>query len=145
MKHSAGIVLVRYRQDIPEVLLAKPGGPFWIHKDDQAWGMIKGEIERGENSRECAVREFREETGISLPSDIEMYEVESFRQSSYKTIHPFISLCDIEIGELHSNLTSEGFPELDKAEWFTLDVARQKIMPGQLRLIDEVEKLLNER
>lgn len=144
MKHSAGVILIRYRDGTPEMLLAKPGGPFWQHKDEGAWGMIKGEIEKGEDPRACARREFHEETGIALPKDIQMIEVEPFRQSSYKTIHPFVAKCDLKVDEIHSNLTSEGFPELESAEWFSLNIARQKIMPGQSRLVDEVKRILGE-
>lgn len=139
MKYSAGVLLVRRRNHGPEVFLVRPGGPFWQHKDLGAWGMPKGVIDDGENPQECAKREFAEEIGISLPDGIEMTAIEPFRQSSYKTIYPYIVEWDVEIDEVHSNLTPEGFPEIDRGEWFDFKTARAKIMPGQMRLIEELE------
>ena len=46
-----------------EVLLIKPGGPFWRNKDAGAWMIPKGMVEPGEAPAEAALREFAEETG----------------------------------------------------------------------------------
>src|SRR3954454_18527363 len=64
--HSAGILLFRQRDGATEVLLIKPGGPFWRNKDAGAWMIPKGMVEPGETAAEAALREFEEETGTRI-------------------------------------------------------------------------------
>ncbi|MGH3074059.1 MAG: DNA mismatch repair protein MutT, partial [Gaiellales bacterium] len=46
---SGGILLWRHRADGElEVLLAHPGGPHWVRKDNGHWTIPKGEVEAGE-------------------------------------------------------------------------------------------------
>ena len=66
-RRSAGILLHRAGIDGVEVLLVHPGGPFWARKDAGAWSIPKGELDDGEDPRACALREFAEETGTTLP------------------------------------------------------------------------------
>jgi predicted NUDIX family NTP pyrophosphohydrolase len=148
-RKSAGILLFRFANGIPEVLLVHPGGPFWINKDVGAWSIPKGGMEEGEFALDAAKRELEEETGIK--TDGEFIELSSVKQGN-KIIYAwaFRSDTDVEFRTSNSfelewpprsgNLKS--FPEIDKAEWFKLEDAKIKINKGQIPLIDELSSLL---
>jgi len=147
-KQSAGILLYRLR-DEPEVLLVHPGGPFWAKKDAGAWSIPKGEFEQAEAALATAKREFEEETGQSLPPGT-LLPLTPVTQSGGKTIYAWALEGSIDIANLKSNIFSmewppksgklREFPEVDRAEWFALPVARVKIIPGQLGLLDELSE-----
>jgi predicted NUDIX family NTP pyrophosphohydrolase len=132
------------------VLLAHPGGPFWRKRDLGAWTLPKGEIGEGEDALAAARREFTEETGLvagepSLP-------LTPLKQPSGKTIHAWAVEGDCDASSLCSNLfqmewpprsgTFAEFPEIDRAGWFALPEAREKILKGQAPFLAELEKLL---
>jgi predicted NUDIX family NTP pyrophosphohydrolase len=147
-KESAGLLVYRLREDKLEVLLIHPGGPFWKRKDEGAWSLPKGEIEPGETPLDVARREFKEELG-QAPPDGEVIGLGSVRQAGGKVVQAWAAPGDLDV----SNITSaafdmewppksgrqQSFPEVDRAEWFGLDVARQKILDGQRTFLDRLE------
>jgi predicted NUDIX family NTP pyrophosphohydrolase len=133
-----------------EVLLAHPGGPFWKNKDDGAWSIPKGEYGEDEDPLAAAKRELAEETGLTPSGDfIPLGEI---RQPGGKVVTAWALEGDFEASfdaeHLHSNTFSmpwppgsgklQEFPEIDRAEWFAMDVARRKILKGQAQFLDRL-------
>ena len=149
-KLSAGIVLYRRREAGLEVLILHPGGPFWARKDDGAWSIPKGEYLEGENPFSVAKREFFEETGSELSG--RCVELIPAKQPSGKIIRAWAVEGDIDAASIRSNSFSmewppksghvQKFPEIDRALWCDLTVARRKLHPGQRPLLDELEQRL---
>ena len=149
-KRSAGILLYRGRGTKLELLLVHPGGPFWRNKDDGAWSIPKGEIEVGENPEDVARREFLEELGSRLAGPLQ--PLGEIRQRGGKRVHAFAAAGDLDVGAIKSNTFEmewpprsgrrQEFPEIDRAGWFALPVARVKILEGQRPLLDRLEKLV---
>jgi predicted NUDIX family NTP pyrophosphohydrolase len=149
-KRSAGILLHRHRDGAHEVLLVHPGGPFWAKKDAGAWSIPKGEYEDGEDARACALREFAEELG-SAPPDGELVDLGEIRQRGGKVVTAWALAGDADADAIHSNTfsmewpprsgTMREFPEVDRAAWFSLDEARERILPAQAPLLDRVAEL----
>ena len=147
---SAGILLFRQRSDEIEVLLIKPGGPFWRNKDAGAWMIPKGTIEPGEAPAEAALREFAEETGTQLTAI--PFPLATVRQAGGKLVQAFAVEGDLDAGELRSNELElewpprsgrlERFPEVTEARWMSLAEARLLMLPSQLPLIDALEAKL---
>jgi predicted NUDIX family NTP pyrophosphohydrolase len=148
---SAGILLHREGKGGREVLLVHPGGPFWAKKDDGAWSIPKGELDPGEDPRVCALREFAEETGTTLPAG-ELGDLGEVRLKSGKTVVGFEAAGDLDAGAIVSNTFElewpprsgrrQAFPEIDRAAWFGLDAAREKLNPAQAAFVDRLEALL---
>jgi predicted NUDIX family NTP pyrophosphohydrolase len=151
VKRSAGILLFRRAPAGVQVLLAHPGGPFWARRDQGAWTIPKGGIDEGEEPLIAARREFIEETGVDPGNG--GIELTPCRQSGGKTILAWAIEGDCDAGAVHSNdfemewPPRSGrigrFPEIDRAEWFTLEEARRKIIGGQAPLLDELERRLS--
>jgi predicted NUDIX family NTP pyrophosphohydrolase len=147
-RRSAGIVLHRVRDGVPEVLLVHPGGPFWAKKDAGAWSIPKGEYEEGEDPRACALREFEEELGTPLPPGVELAELGTVKQSGGKVITAFGAAGDLDPDAIRSNTFTvewpprsgrmQEFPEVDRAGWFGLEQAREKLNPAQVELLDRL-------
>jgi predicted NUDIX family NTP pyrophosphohydrolase len=147
-KTSAGILLHRERDGAREVLLVHPGGPFWARKDAGAWSIPKGEYGEGEDPRACALREFEEELGSALPADAELTGLGTVRQSGGKLITAYAAAGDLDAAAITSNTftiewpprsgRAQEFPEVDRAEWFPLAAAREKINPAQAELLDRL-------
>ena len=146
-RRSAGIVLYRSGATGLEVLLVHPGGPFWAKKDAGAWSIPKGEYEDGEDPLACALREFEEETGTRLDvSDV--VELGSIRQKGGKEVTAWAVAGDLDPSTVSSNTfvmewpprsgRQAEFPEIDRAEWFGLDAAREKVVAAQAELLDRV-------
>ena len=140
---SAGILLFRVREE-PEVLLVRPGGPFWARKDAGAWMIPKGTVEPGEAPPEAALREFEEEVGLALatvPSPLC-----TVRQAGGKVVKAFAVEGDFDPATLCSNEFEmewpprsgrrERFPEVAEARWMTLEQARELMLPSQLPILD---------
>src|SRR6185312_4645787 len=98
---SAGILLFRQRADETEVLLIKPGGPFWRNQDVGAWMIPKGAVEPGETPAEAALREFAEETGTQLTAI--PFALATVRQAGGKLVEAFAVEGDLDPGEIRSN------------------------------------------
>jgi predicted NUDIX family NTP pyrophosphohydrolase len=149
-KESAGIVLYRYYSSRLEIFLVHPGGPFWKNKDVGAWSIPKGEFDKGEDPLEAAKREFHEETGCS--ADGNFIALRPARQPGGKVVHAWAVEGDCEAESIRSNSFTlewpprsgqrKEFPEVDRAGWFSLERARQKILNGQLVLLDELQRVL---
>jgi predicted NUDIX family NTP pyrophosphohydrolase len=149
-KTSAGLLMFRRRGGEPEVLLVHPGGPFWAHKDDGAWSIPKGEVETGEGLLASARREFAEETGFRVEGPF--IPLTPLRQPSGKMVHAWAFEGEADAGRLRSNVVSlewppksgrrREFPEVDRAAWFSLGQAAQKILPGQRGFLLELASLL---
>lgn len=149
-KKSAGILPYRRRSGGIEVLLGHPGGPFWTHKDDGAWSVLKGEFE-DEEPLAAAKREFEEETGFAV--DGEFIALTPLRQKSGKTNYIFALEKDLDPSQAQSNFFSmewppgsgkvAEFPEIDRIAWFGLDEARRKVQPGQRLIVNDLESRLS--
>jgi predicted NUDIX family NTP pyrophosphohydrolase len=149
-KRSAGLLLYRRGDRGLEVLLVHPGGPFWRVKDLGAWSLAKGEIDPGEEPAACALREFEEETGTRLEGvPVPLGEV---RQAGGKTVIGFALEGDLDADAIRS-ITFElewpprsgrrqSYPEVDRAAWFTLDEAREKLNAAQAAFLDLLAALL---
>jgi len=146
---SAGILLFCQREDRLEVLLVKPGGPFWRNKDAGAWMIPKGLVEPGETPVEAALREFEEETGTRLTTV--PFPLATVRQAGGKLVEAFALEGDLDPAAIRSNEFElewpprsgrrQSFPEVDRAAWFSPDEARRKINAGQRPFIDRLEEL----
>jgi predicted NUDIX family NTP pyrophosphohydrolase len=144
---SAGILLFRKRAGALEILLVKPGGPFWRNKHSGAWMIPKGMVEPGEGPAQAALREFEEETGTRL--DAIPFALAKVRQARGKLVEAFAVEGDLDISELRSNEFElewpprsgrlERFPEVAEARWLTLVDARELMLPSQLPLLDALE------
>ena len=148
-KTSAGILLYRGEGNSLEVLLVHPGGPFWAKKDEGSWSIPKGELEDGEESRACALREMEEEIGSSLGLVPErLSELGEVRLKSGKRVHGWAAEGDFDPASLRSNTFAmewpprsgkeQEFPEVDRAEWFAPEQALLKINPAQAAFIDRL-------
>jgi predicted NUDIX family NTP pyrophosphohydrolase len=142
--------MYRRRDGALEVFLVHPGGPFWARKDAGAWSIPKGEIDPEEDHLAAAKREFAEETG--LQADGHFLPLAAIRQSGGKTVHAFALEGDCDADAIRSNSfeiewpprsgQQKSFPEVDRAAWFSLDEAGQKINPAQIPLLGELQALL---
>ena len=151
MRRSAGLLLFRERAGVLEVLLGHMGGPFWARRDEGAWSIPKGELDEGEDPRACAVREFAEETGTQLP-DGALDDLGSVKLKSGKVVVAFAVAGDLDPATVVSNTfelewpprsgRTQTVPEIDRAEWFGLDAAREKLNPAQAAFVDRLEDLL---
>ena len=129
-----------------EVFLVHPGGPFWMKKDAAAWSIPKGEYADGEDPLDAARREFQEEIG-PLPEG-DLLPLTEIRQAGGKLVQAWAVLADLDPAAIRSNTFTmewppksgkqQEFPEVDRAEWFPIDIARQKIIPAQAGFLDEL-------
>lgn len=147
---SAGVLLFRERAGEIQVLLIKPGGPFWRNKHAGAWMIPKGKVEAGEQPVEAALREFEEETGTRLSSV--PFGLAKVRQAGGKWVEAFASEGDLDADAITSNEFEvewpprsgrmERFPECEQARWMSLARARELMLPSQLPLLDALEAKL---
>jgi predicted NUDIX family NTP pyrophosphohydrolase len=149
-KQSAGILLYRRNNNGTEFYLVHPGGPFFAKKDAGAWSVPKGEFSENENPLDAAKREFLEETGKVI--DGNFMGLSPIKQKGGKTVFAFAVEGDIDASKIISNTfemewppktgKKKEFPEVDKAGWFSLEEAKEKINAGQMALLDELMKLI---
>jgi predicted NUDIX family NTP pyrophosphohydrolase len=152
-KRSAGILLYRRRDGDVEVLLVHPGGPFWAKKDLGAWSIPKGEYDQGEDPLRTALRELEEETGHRV-RDSELVDLGEIRQRGGKVLSAWAAAGDLDADTITSNtFTMEWpprsgnrreFPEVDRAGWFDVTTARDKVLAAQAELIDRLLSALAE-
>jgi predicted NUDIX family NTP pyrophosphohydrolase len=148
-KESSGVLLYRRAGEGIEVLLVHPGGPYWAKKDRNAWSIPKGEVDEGEDLPACALRELEEELG-SLPpvSAADLIELGSVRQKSRKTVHGWAAEADFDPATVDSNTfemewpprsgKQREFPEVDRAEWFAPEAAKEKLIEAQAEFVDRL-------
>ncbi len=149
-KKSAGLLLFREKSGNLEVLLVHPGGPFWSKKDDGAWSIPKGEFEDNEDPLDAARREFEEETGA--PVHGEVMPLGQLKQPSGKIVYAWAVRGDFNPDLLKSNTFSlewppksgqmQEFPEVDRAGWFKIESAKQKILKGQAGFLAQLSEVL---
>lgn len=149
-KKSAGLLPFRFVKKKPEFFLAHPGGPFWKNKDAGAWSIVKGEYNDDEEPLSAAKREFHEETGIKLTG--KFIPLTAVRQKSGKEILAWAVEAEIDHTKIKSNSfeiewppksgRKQSFPEIDRAAWFSVEEAKEKINPAQAALIEELTGLL---
>jgi len=152
-KQSAGILLYRNISGRIEVFLVHPGGPFWAKKDYGVWSIPKGEFADSEVPLEAAKREFQEET--SFPIEGTFSPLNPVKQPGGKTVYAWAVEGDIDAGAIRSNTFSiewpigsartKSFPEIDRADWFDLEVAKIKILKGQSGLLEQLSRELLKR
>lgn len=148
---SAGLLLYRWRARRIEVLLVHPGGPFWQKRDAGAWSLPKGFIDEGEEWLAAACREFEEETGWRAEGPF--IALGSVRQKSGKIVHAWAFEGDCDPSTLSSNLfeiewpprsgKKQSFPEVDRAEFFSLERAREKLNPAQTAFLDRLAQAIS--
>jgi predicted NUDIX family NTP pyrophosphohydrolase len=151
---SAGILL--FHRDAGEVrfLLVHPGGPFWTKRDAGAWSIPKGGIEGEEEPRACAIRELEEELGTAPELDPEeLIELGQVRQKAGKVVEAWAAEGEFDPAALASNTFAmewpprsgreREFPEVDRADWFDLETAREKILPAQAEFLDRLVEHLS--
>ena len=145
-KRSAGILLFRRTPEL-EVLLVHPGGPFWAKKDLGAWSIPKGEHDEGEDAQACAIREFTEETG-SAPAPGELADLGTIKQKAGKVVQAWALEGDLDADAIRSNTFTlqwpprsgrlREFPEVDRAQWFPVDRARERMNPAQAAFLERL-------
>ena len=150
VRRSAGLLVYRLREGELEVFLVHPGGPFWRNKDDGAWSLPKGEYTDGEDALAAAVREFGEETGMTIAGEFE--PLRPVRQAGGKIVTAWAIAGDFDAAAVHSNTftmewpprsgTARAFPEVDRGGWFTLAEARRKLLAGPRPLLDELASIV---
>jgi len=150
---SAGLLAFRRGNGL-EVLLAHPGGPFWVKKDDGVWTMPKGLVGPGEDLLTAARREFTEETNLTAQADTtgEMIALAPVNQKNGKAVHAFAFEADFDLTGFASNMFEiewppksgrrQSFPEIDRIAYFTLAIAKVKILAYQLPLLGELAQRL---
>lgn len=149
---SSGVLIYR-KNDSIEVFLGHMGGPFWAKKDEGAWSIPKGLVEVNEDLLDTAVRECFEEIGLSVEKE-NLKPLGSVKIKSGKEVFAFSY--EYLIGEeikVTSNMFEmvwppksgkvQSFPEVDKGEWFTLDVAKEKITKGQILFLDKLKEMVS--
>ena len=145
-KESAGLLMYRLRNSTLEVFLVHPGGPYWARKDLGAWSIPKGELQEGEDCLDAAKREFQEETGF-LPRG-NFIALAPIKQTGGKLVYGWAVRDDCDTKTIVSNTFSmewpprsgkrQEFPEVDRAEWFTIETAKEKILKGQVGFLEEL-------
>ena len=132
------------------MLLVHPGGPFWAKRDAGAWSIPKGEYDDGEDALAAALREFEEEVGSALDAAGELVALGDVRQKNRKLVTAWAAEGDVDAGAVRSNTfamewpprsgRTQEFPEIDRAEWFTLARARDKLIEAQVAFLDRLEE-----
>ncbi len=152
---SAGLLPYRRCEGGLEVIVGHMGGPFWARKDAGAWSVIKGEYDAAEEAPEAAARrEFAEETGVAPPPG-RLLELGEVRQTSKRVTAYAVEAADLDpAGFVPGTFTLEWpprsgrmqeFPELDRAEWLAVDVAREKLVRAQGVFLDRLVEILGGR
>ncbi len=149
-KQSAGLLMYRWRGKVAEAFLVHPGGPYWAKKDLGAWSIPKGEFAPDEEPLSAAMREFEEETGFKASGTFRA--LAPIRQPSGKIIHAYAFEGDCDPAAVRSNTflmewpprsgEQRQFAEVDRAGWFTMGAAREKIIRGQVGFIEELQQML---
>jgi predicted NUDIX family NTP pyrophosphohydrolase len=149
-KQSAGLLMFRIHENVLQVFLAHPGGPFWKNKDAGAWSIPKGELEEGEDPLNAAKREFEEEIGITPQGPF--HPLGTIQLKSGKIVHAWAFRGDCDPSTTRSNNIEIEWPpksgkqitipEIDRVAFFTLPQAREKLNPAQTGFLIPLEKIL---
>lgn len=152
--HSAGILMYRHAAGALEVLLVHPGGPFWARRDLGAWSIPKGEVGEDEEPLAAARREFAEELGTPVP-DGPALDLGEVRQKAGKVVTAWAIAGDLDAERIVSNTfqaewpprsgVMRSFPEVDRAQWFSLPEARERINAAQADLVERLAAAVGPR
>jgi len=151
-KTAAGLLIYDFFDGELKVLLVHPGGPFWKNKQNEGWGIPKGKLEKGEKPIEAAFRETNEELG-QMPNGKLMFDLGSIKQRKKKTVYCWawhgqitkpVSSNTVEVEWPPKSGKMITVPEIETAEWFTVDEARSKIIKTQFVFIERLLGLLEE-
>jgi len=147
---SAGLLIHRPAIGGPEVLLVHPGGPFWARKDEGAWSIPKGIVEAGEDDLQAAIRETREELGVAI--DGKFLPLGEYKQPGGKIVVAWSIEADVDADRIESTEFEiewpprsgrmQRFPEVDRAGWFLLEQAAEKMLKGQRPMLDDLQTQL---
>ncbi len=150
---SCGLLIYRFREKNLQVFLAHPGGPFFANKDAGAWTIPKGLVEEGEDRLVAAKREFAEEIGLEPPTDGPYLPLGPIKQKGGKMVYAWAAVADFEIEVVKSNTFPMQWPpksgkwiqcpEVDRAGWFSLAEAQEKILAAQWALVEELAGMLS--
>ena len=146
LKKSAGILLYRSLKNKTEFFLVHPGGPFWTNKDAGAWTIPKGEYDLNEEPLAAAIREFSEEIGHLISGNF--IALTPIIQKAGKQVDAWALEGDIDTTIIRSNSFKiewppksgnwKSYPEIDRADWFDIKTAKEKINPAQVAFLDEM-------
>jgi len=146
-KLSAGILVYRKRKKEIEIFLCHPGGPFYKSKDNGVWTIPKGEFDETEEAFVAAKREFEEETGQKVSGNFTPMNPVRYKDGR-KIVYAWAVEGDVDTANIRSNTFSLEWPpksgkyietpEVDRAAWFTIEVARQKILPSLFPLLEDL-------
>jgi predicted NUDIX family NTP pyrophosphohydrolase len=149
-RKSAGILLYRLSNDVLEVFLVHHGGPFWKGRETGAWSIPKGEY-TDEDPLKAALREFWEETGITLVGN-HFIPLQGIKQKAGKLVQAWAFEGDLDAAAIKSNTYRvewppksgkwQSYPEVDKGDWFDIPTAKEKINIAQVALLDELERVV---
>ena len=149
---SAGIILYRFIDKELQFFLVHPGGPFFKNKDLGHWTIPKGEPNENEDLVSCALREFREETGIAISGDL--IELNPIQQKGGKKVFAWAMQGNLDPSHIQSNVFElewpyksgkiQTFPEIDRASWFDMQQSLEKINPAQQSLVLETASILHQ-
>ncbi len=152
-KKSAGLLMYRRRNGVLQFFLVHPGGPFWEKKDLGVWSIPKGEYTPEEDPLSAAQREFEEETGLKASGPF--VPLTPIKQPSEKIIQAWAFERDCDPKSIKSNTFSmewpprsgkvQEFPEIDRGEWLGIEEATQKIQPGQVGFLLELQQMLSNK
>lgn len=151
-KVSAGLVMYRFRNRGLQVLLVHPGGPYWAKKDLGAWSIPKGELDPDEDALQAAQREFEEETGINASGHF--FPLAPVKLKSGKVVQAWAVEGDCDPSQTRSNTFTmewppksgrqQEFPEIDRAAWFGIEEAKERINQGQAGMLEELWNKVSE-
>lgn len=152
-RQSAGLLIYRIKNGHPEVLIAHMGGPFHAKKDFGHWSIPKGEYAEGEDSKEVARREFKEELGREAPEG-KWLDLGNVEYSNKKTVTAWAVEGDLDVAHIHSNTFKlewpprsgkiQEFPEIDRAGWFRLSEAAKKLIPAQVEFLKRLAEKIGQ-
>lgn len=152
MKRSAGILVYKKENNKIKVLLCHPGGPYWEDTHFHSWGIPKGEVDDGEKIIDTAIREFNEETNLSIDKD-KIEFLASKKVSNNKLITIFYKESDFDLCKCKSNTFSlewpkgsgviNEYPENDKFEWIDIEEAKELVFVQQVSILNKLEDKLN--
>lgn len=145
MKYSAGIIPFRVNKETEELefFLGHPGGKYWEKKD--TWMFLKGCVEKDENWQDTAIREFKEESGLTMENCNSqlLIPLGTVLQNPHKTVIAYgLHYEDINPLDCKSNFCEDGItPEMDKFKWIAANKIKNLTLESHLIFYDKLIKM----